>query len=208
MLQQRGHVGCYEIFVLTDSDHHRRSVTGGNNFVGIIDRNHHQREHSGQFFHRLADGFFQGGVMAIAGFQVMIFDQVSDDFRVGFSGDLVAFLFQAAFQGKVIFNNAVVHYHDPSAAVAMRVSVLFRGTSMRRPTGVSDTKRAIQGFYSDHFFQVAQLAFGAADLQAFAVAGDGDAGGVITSILQPPQAFDDYGYYVLLPHVSNNAAHG
>ena len=67
---------------------------------------------------------------------------------------------------------------------------------------------AIERLEADYFFEIAQLAFGAADLQAGAVAGDRDSGGVIAAILQLSEAFDDDGDDLLLADVSNDSAHG
>ena len=146
--------------------------------------------------------------MAVAGFQIMLFDQVRDDFRIGFGGELVAFFFEPALERKIIFDNAVMHNHDFPAAVAMRMGILFGGAAMGGPAGVSDTVSAIERLEADDFFEIAQLAFGAPNLQALAVAGDRDSSRVVAAILQPPQALDDDRDHFFLPHVSDNAAHG
>jgi hypothetical protein len=106
----------------------------------------------------------------------MIFDQVGDDFRVGFGGELVAFFFKPALEGKIIFYDAVVYDYDASAAIAVRVGVLFGGTAMGGPARVADTECAIERFRADDFFEVSELAFGAADLQAVAIPRYGDSG--------------------------------
>ena len=56
-------------------------------------------------------------------------------------------------------------HHDASGAVAVRVGVFFSGTAMRRPAGVADAIGAIERLEADDFFQIAQLAFGPANLQ-------------------------------------------
>ena len=92
-------------------------------------------------------------------------------------------------------------------AVAVRVGVFLGGTPVRGPAGVADAVGAVQRLEADDLFQVAQLALGAADLQAFAVAGDRNAGGVVAAVLEPAQAVNDDRHYALLTNVSNNAAH-
>src|SRR5258706_14687174 len=106
----------------------------------------------------------------------MIFDQVGDDFGIGFGGALVALFFEPPFEGKIIFYDAVVYDYDASAAIAVRVGVLFGGTAMGGPAGVADTECAIQRLRADDFFEVSELAFGAADLQAIAIPRYGDPG--------------------------------
>src|SRR6266850_6306971 len=154
MFEQRGYVGGDEVFVLAHSDDYGRAIPGGDNFVGIVDGNHDQRENSRKFLDSFADGFFQGGASPVAAFQVMIFDQVGDDFCVGFGGELVALFLEPPFQGKIIFYDAVMNDDDASAAVAVRMGVFFGGTAMSGPTGVADTECAIERLRADDFFQV------------------------------------------------------
>ena len=92
-------------------------------------------------------------------------------------------------------------------AVAMRMGIFFGGAAVGGPAGVSDAVGAVERLEADDFFQIAQLAFGAPDLQAFAVAGDRDSGRVVAAILQLSQALDDDGDDLLLTYISDNAAH-
>ena len=114
--------------------------------------------------------------MTVAGLQVMLLDQVRDDFGVGFGGEFVAFGGQLLLEREIVLDNAVVHHHDFSGAVAVGMGVFFGGTAVGGPAGVSDAVGAVERLEADDFFQIAQLAFGAADLQAGAVSGDGDSG--------------------------------
>ncbi len=50
--------------------------------------------------------------MAVAGLQVMLLDQVGDDFGVGFGGEFVAFGGQLFLEREIIFDNAVVDDDD------------------------------------------------------------------------------------------------
>jgi hypothetical protein len=69
----------------------------------------------------------------------------------------------------------------------MGMGVFFGGTAVRGPAGVADAIGAVKRLLADDFFQIAQLAFGAADLQTFAVASDRDSGRVVAAILQLSQ---------------------
>ena len=53
---------------------------------------------------------------------------------------------------------------DAATTVAMRVGVLFCGTAVSRPAGVSDSVSTVERFETDYLFQIPQLAFGAANL--------------------------------------------
>ncbi len=132
---------------------------------------------------------------------------MGDDFRVGLGGELVAFGDQLLLQGNVVLDDAVVDDDNLAGAVAMRVSVLFRGTSVRGPASVADAVGAVERLQADDFFQVAQLAFGAANLQAAAIAGHRDSGRVVAAILQPTQAINDDRHYALFADITDNSAH-
>ena len=88
-----------------------------------------------------------------------------DDFGIGFGGELVAFFDQLLLQAEIVLDDSVVHDDDLAGAVAVRMGVLFGGTPVRGPAGVADAVGAIERLQANHFFQIAQLALGAADLQ-------------------------------------------
>jgi len=73
---------------------------------------------------------------------------------------------------------------DAATAVAMRVGVLFSGTAVSRPAGMSDSVSSVERFETDYFFQVPELAFGAANLQAVAITGDRYASRVIATVFE------------------------
>ena len=102
--------------------------------------------------------------MAIAGLEVMLLDQVGDDFGVGFGRELVAFVDQLLLQADIVFDDAVVDDDDLAGAIAMGMSVFFRGAAVRGPARVADAVGAVERLQADDLFQIAQLAFGAANL--------------------------------------------
>ncbi len=207
VIKNRGHVGGDEILVFAQTDYGRRAIAGGHDLVGLIDRDYRQRENAGQLAHRLADALFERGAMSVRRLQKIFFHQVSDHFGVGLSGELVAFFDELALQRNIVLDDAVVHDHDSSGAIAMRVGVFFRGTAVRGPAGVADAVGAIERLEADDFFQVAQLALGPANLQTLAIAAHRDSGGIIAAILQPSEALDDDRYDPLLANVAHDAAH-
>src|SRR5579863_707140 len=80
-----------------------------------------------------------------------------DDFGIGLGGDGVTFLDQLLLQAEIVLDDPVVHDHDFAGAVAMRMRVLFRGTSMRGPASVPNAVSAVNRIQPDGFFQVPQL---------------------------------------------------
>ncbi len=145
--------------------------------------------------------------MPVAGFQKIFLDQVGDDFSVGLGGELVAFFDELLLQREIIFDNAVMNDDDPAGAVAVGVGVLFAGAAVGSPAGVADAVGAGKRLETNYLFEVAQLALGATDLQAFAIAGNRDSGRVIATIFEAPEAVDDDGHDLLFPNVSDNATH-
>src|ERR1017187_5626789 len=106
-----------------------------------------------------ADGHFKrnrktGGV----GVLLDLLNEVGDDFGIGFRDELVALGGEFAFQGKIIFDDAVVDYHDAASAVAVGMGVFFSGAAMGGPAGVADAEGAIEGMLAQDLFKVGELA--------------------------------------------------
>ena len=205
VVQNGRHVAGDEVFVFAQADDRGRPVAGGDNLVGLVCGDDGDGEHSGQQLHRLADGFFQRD-LAVGRGEIFL-DQVGDHFGVGLGAELVAFVDQLLLQRDVVLYDAVVHDHDLAGAIAVGMRILFRGTAMGGPASVADAVSAVERLQADDLFQVAQLALGAAHLQASAVAGHGDAGRVVAAIFEAPQAVNDDRHNPLFPDVSNNPAH-
>src|SRR5450631_887359 len=131
-----------------------------------------------------------------------------NDFRIGLGGELVAFFDQLLLQAEIVLDNPVMHDHDLARAVAVGMSIFFGRTSVCGPARVPNAIRAVERLLANDFFQVAQLALGAPQLQSVAVTGYRDSSRIIAAILQPPQPFDDDRNYTFLADVPNNATHG
>ena len=174
VIKNGGNVGGDKVFVVAQADHQRRTVARGDDFVRLVDGDDRQSKDSAEFFHGPANRLLESGLVAVASFEKMLFDQMSDDFGIGFGRELVAFLDQLFLEAEIVFDDAVVYDHDLAGAVAMRMSVFFRGTSVSGPAGVANAVGAVERLEADGFFQIAQLAFGAPELQLVPVAGDGN----------------------------------
>ena len=110
---------------------------------------------------------------------------MSNNFGIGFRGELVAFLNQLFLERDIVLDDAVMHHDNFSRAIAMRVGIFFRGSSVSGPAGVADAISAINRTEPYNFFQIAQLAFGAADLQACTIARDRNSRRVVAAIFEP-----------------------
>src|ERR1700686_1265521 len=145
--------------------------------------------------------------MTIAGLEVVLLNQVRDDFRVRLGRELVSFSDQLLLERQVVLNDSVVHDYDLAGAIAMWVRVFFRRTAVSCPARVPDTISAVERLQADYFFQIAQLAFRAPDLQPRAVPCHRDPRRIVSPIFQLPQSFNNDRDNLLLAHVSYNAAH-
>jgi hypothetical protein len=75
------------------------------------------------------------------------------------------------------------------------------------PAGVADAEGAVEGRVGDDVFEVAELAGGAAQGEAFGATGYGDAGGVVATVFEAAQAFNDDGDDRLRTDISDNSTH-
>ena len=159
-----------------------------------------QRKNTAQLLDGAADGAFQ------IAFEIF-FDQMRDDFGIGLGLEDVAFALQLFFQRKEVFDDAVVNDDDIAGAIAMRVGVLFAGTPMCGPAGMADAIVALYGIEPQDVFEVAKFSGRAADAEGLIVAINGEAGGIVTAVLETLQAIHDDGDGVLCPHISYDSAH-
>ncbi len=119
----------------------------------------------------------------------------------------MAALSELLLEREIVLDDAVVDHDDLAGAVAVRMGVLFGGTSVSGPARVADAVGAVHRLEADDLFEVAQLALGAADFEPFAVAGDRDARGVVSAILEPLEAIEDHGNHALFTDVSDDSTH-
>jgi hypothetical protein len=168
VVEDAGNVGGDERLAFAHADDYGRPGAGGDDFVGLGGGKDTKRKGSGEALDGAADGYFKGDGRA-GGFGVILdlFDEVGDDFGVGFSDELVALVDEFVLQVKIVFDDAVVDDDKTAGAVAMGVRVFFCGTAVRGPARVADAEGALDGILAENLFKVGKLALGAADLQAW-----------------------------------------
>ena len=103
-----------------------------------------------------------------------------------------------------ILDDAVMD--DGDALARMRVGVALGRLAMRRPAGVADAGRALQRLDRESGLQIAQLALGAAALDA-AILQRGDAGGIVAAIFETLERIDDQPRDRAVTENSDDAAH-
>ena len=115
---------------------------------------------------------------------------------------------KVALEGEVVFDDAVVDDDEGAGAVAVGVGVFFGGSAVGGPAGVADAVAAVDGVFGKDGGEVAELAGGAAELEAGGAAGDGDAGGVVAAVLEAGEAFHDDVNDGLGADVTDDSTHG
>src|SRR5579864_7051772 len=122
----------------------------------------------------MANCIFQGNAMTVSGCSGIFLDEVGDDFRVSFGGELVPFLSKLLLQAEIVLHDPVVDDHNLAGAVAMRMSVFFGRTTVCCPAGMAYAVRAMEWLLPNRLFQIPQLAFGTANFQTTSITGDCD----------------------------------
>ena len=84
------------------------------------------------------------GLRQIHSLLEIFIDQMRHNLRVRFRMKSVALFLQLVFQRLIVFDNAVVYQH--AAFRAVRVGILLRGFSVRRPSRVADPHGATKCF--------------------------------------------------------------
>ncbi len=208
VVQDAGHIRGDKCFSFAHADDRRRPIARRNNRVGGIGGNHADgvspRQPPRRPPHRLVQ---QHGLARVFRRAKFLLDQVSDHFRICLGDKYVTFFHQLALQIQVIFDDAVMHHHDPAGAVSMGMSILFGWPPMGGPARVPDAVRALQRMLPDHFFQVAQLSRRAAQFKPVPGGSYGDTGRVISAVFQPPQAFQDDRDDIFRADISYDSAH-
>src|ERR1700675_3017062 len=120
--------------------------------------------------------------MPVSGLHVVLLDHVRDNFGVCFGCKLMPLFGELLLQSEVVLDDPVMHHYNAAGAIAMRMSVLFGGTAVGGPAGMADAISPVERLKADYFFKIAQFAFGAANLQAFTVAANGNTGRVIAAV--------------------------
>ena len=159
-----------------------------------------EREDAAELLDGAADSAFQ------IAFEIF-FDQMRDDFGVGFGLEDVAFALELFLQRQEVFDDAVVDDDDVAGAVAVRMGVFFGGAAVRGPAGMADAVVAIDRIEAQDVFEVAKFTRRAADAEGLIVAVDGDARGIIAAVFEAFQAIQNDRNGALRAHIADNSAH-
>ena len=203
VVEHGGDVGSDEVFILAQPDHRRRPLTDGDDLLGVARGENGQSEDAAQLHSGAAHGFLQRKAVAA----LVLLHQMGDDLGVGLGYEAVAFALQLFLQGKIVFDDAVVHHHHGAVAVAVGMGVLFAGPAVGGPAGVPDAVEPVHRLQAQRLLQVVELALAAADVQPAVLAHHRDAGRVVAAILQPLEPVHQDGHHCFLADVTDYSAH-
>ena len=133
VLQDRGDVGGEEAHAVENPDDERRDAPGGDDELGLRQRDHPEGERPADLAHDVADG---GGQVEALGEGLL--DQVGEHLGVGLGAEHVPPLHQALGQLDVVLDDPVVHERHRAGAVEVRVGVALRRLAVGRPAVVTD----------------------------------------------------------------------
>ena len=129
---------------------------------------------------------------------------MGDDFSVGFGQEPDALVLKLAAELGKIFDDAIMHYRHFFGGVRMRV--VFRRPAMGRPTGMTDTDRAVQRLALQSGFEILEFAFGATPRELAALQCR-DTRGIIAAIFEALERIDQMRRSRVTADDSDNAAH-
>ena len=196
---ERQRVGAEEHLALAEADGERRPLPGAEQQAGVAGEDRGDGEGAMHPLQRGGEGF---GRRQPVGQQAV--EQADEGFRVGLGLEHRAAALQVGAQLGVVLDDAVVDHGDAVGRVRMGVALGRR--AMRRPAGVADAGGAGQGLAIQRRGEVAELALGAASLDA-AIEQGGDAGAVIATIFEAAERAQQQRRRLGQPDHAHDATH-
>jgi len=116
---------------------------------------------------------------------------VDERLGVGFGPEVVPVLLQPAPQHVRVLDYAVVDEGERAGAIDMGMRVALRGRAVRGPARMADAARPVHGVARQQVTKVRDPPRELAGFDAAAVE-HGNAGGVVSAVFEPAQAFDQH----------------
>src|SRR3569623_1348601 len=194
-------VGGDEMFTNADAAHQLAAAPRRQQHPGIGVADHAQRVGAVQS----ADRGLDSGEQALPSREV-IMNLVHYHFGVGLGGELITGPALHGPQRLVNIDDAVVH-HGHGVAANVRMGVGLGGLAVGGPAGVGDAAAAVEALLAGERFDLAHLAGRAHPIEGIVVIQHHYAGGIVTAVFEPLQAFDQNGNHVALRDRANYTAH-
>ena len=150
-----------------------------------------------------AEGILQGEALVES-----FLNEVGDDLGVGFRGEVVAAIQEVLLKLEIVLDDAVVDDGEVLVAAGVGMAVGVGGVAVGGPAGVSQAGIALGNLHQGIGGEAHHLADGLAELEVAVFVADGDAGAIVSAVLQPLQPLKDNRPGGLSAYVSDYAAHG
>ena len=129
VLENRGGVGCHEVFLLAETHEEWGAVPGGHQPVWIGSRNDGDPVGTFDFMQRSRHSVFQRSIEELL-------DEMRQHLGIGIRPERVAPCFEHFSECVGVFDDPVVHDSNGATAVSVRMRVRLVGDTVRRPAGV------------------------------------------------------------------------
>ncbi len=196
----RRRVAGHEQLAVVDPDQQRAAHAGGHDLVGAVEREDDEAVRALYVAQRRADRVAEIAV-------VLLLDQVRDHFRVGLALEHVAALGQPLPQRARVLDDAVVDDRYPVVAAGVRVGVDLGRRAVGGPARMGEADRTGRRIGMDQILEPLDPPRELCDVQTLAV-DDREAGGIVSTILHPPQALQKDRSGLLMPYISDDSTHG
>ncbi len=207
----RADVAGEKVFVAAHAEEQGTAPARADNLVGMVRMNDGDAVGADDVLERAAYGFRERGpvVAGMLGVDllVMVADEMGENFRVRLRHKLVSLGQQAFLQKLVVLDDAVVDEGDLAGLVEVRVGIGIGRRAVRRPAGMADADFAFGGLFGKDGGQIVDATGLLAELELLVI-NDAEAGGIVTAVFEPAQAFEDDVLGGLPANVADDATHG
>ena len=210
--EEGGDRRAHELLAVAAPDDERALLASGDQEVGLLDADRDERIVTAKAVVGPTDRLDEATTAV-----ELARDEVGDDLRIGLRCEDGAIGDELLLELQVVLDDAVDDDVDAVVVVEVRVGVLLRDPAVRGPAGVPDARRRRPRGDGDGPFaalggchgaaQAAEVADRAHGLQLGARE-HGDAGGVISAVLQLLQPLEQDGLDGPAADISDDSAHG
>ena len=156
----------------------------------------------------LAQGQTHAGRKVLAGAVKGVLYELHEHLGVRFALEMVALGPELLAQYRIVLYDSIVDYGESSVLALVRVGVVLGRKSVGGPSGVGYAYASGVRSVGCYCFEADHLSFCLVYLQGFRLFVEHrDSGGVITSVFESVEAFDEYGICLSVSGVSYNSTH-
>jgi len=195
------HVRGDQVLVRAIADHQRARAPRGQDQVGLARRDEGQGVAALEPPQRGPERRLQPHPL-----RHVVGDELRDHLGIGGRGEDAALGLELLADLEIVLDDAVVDHRDGLRRVGVRVGVGHRRGAVSGPAGVADADVRLHRLPQDLALEIGDLADLPAQLQN-AVQRRGQAGRIVSPILEPFQAVDDHDLREIAPDIADDPTH-